>query len=263
MKWFLAVVACISLNSCIIYPSMHYSVAQNVPLFTQKDEARVTVATGNEAIGLQCAYAFSPSWAVMGSYSGGLDEFPAPDYSDGGFDNGTRWSSELAVGHFQPIGTKGIFEIYGGAERYYRSFTNSWIDPGSGGQNSSALSTYCTKPFVQLDLGSRNTGRHSFGLSLKLGLLMYDHFSYLTTDSIGKSVQSASSYNSSPALIVEPCFTYRLGGKYISFQAQAGLSITNSQVNNINSGSGLSEPFFFNLGLSVRLFKDGNYKAAN
>ena len=262
MKWILALVICISFNSCIPYPSMHYSVAQNVPLLTEKGETRFSVSTGNEAIGIQGAYAFSNSLAVMASYSGGLDETSPPGYiSDGGFDNGSRRSGEIAFGYFEPIGKKGVIEAYAGIERYYRSFSNDWFPTGV--LYTSTFSTYCTKPFVQVDLGLNNVGHHSFGLSMKIGVLEYDHLSYMVSDSTGRMSQHASDYNSSPSVVVEPCFTYRLGGKHLSFQAQAGLSITASQVNTINSGSGLSEPFFFNAGLSVRLFKEKNVKVSD
>ncbi len=255
MKWILAPIICISLNSCIVYPSMHYSVAQNVPLLTEKNETRFSVSTGNEAIGIQGAYAFSNSFAVMAGYSGGLDEFPSPFFGDDGFDNGARISGEFALGYFKPIGNHSIIEAYCSVERYYRSFSETsevYLFP----LLTNSFSTYCTKPFVQLDLGLHNSGHHCFGLSMKIGMLKYDHFSYVITDTTGRLVQRASDYNSSPAIIIEPCFTYRLGGKYLRFQAQAGLSITNSQVNTINSGYGLSEPFFFNVGLAITLFKD-------
>ena len=261
MKWILALLTCISLNSCITttIPEMHYSVAQNVPLLTQKGEARFSAATGTEGTGVQAAYAFSKSWAVMGSYSEGIDEIWPPGLiGDAGYSNDNRRSGELAIGYFHPIATKGVFEIYGGVERYYRSFSEDWFPEGY--PNSRVTSTNVTKPFVQVDFGLINLRKHSFGLSLKLGLLVYDHFSNIVTlsDTTGKQTTTSNSYDIRSALVVEPCFTYRVGGKHLSFQAQAGFSFTNSQLNTINSGSTLSEPFFFNVGLSVRLFKDMN-----
>jgi len=255
MKWILALIICISLNSCYVLPSMHYSVAQNVPLFTQKNEARLSVATGTEAIGVQGAYAFSNSFAVLASYYGGLDEFPAALFADDGSNIGTRQSGEFALGYFKPIGRHSIIEVYAGVERYYRAFSwysEAYLFPVQTG----SFSAYCTKPFVQVDLGLHNTGHHSLGLSMKIGMLKYDHFYYVITDTTGRLVQRASDLNFSPALIVEPCFTYRLGNKWLNFQAQAGLSLTTSLVNNIYFGPGLSEAFFFSAGLSMKMFME-------
>jgi|GEM_PF-5350220 len=262
IKLVLTVAIGISLTSCVTYPAMHYSVAQNVPLLTQKGDIRFSIATGTEIIGLQAAYAFSKSWAAIGSYSDGLDEIEtrALTMNNYTFSDGSRRSGELAIGYFQAIDAKGIFEIYGGVERYYRSFSEV-LTYGQLVQPST-FSTNCTKPFIQMDVGFHETGKHSFGLSFKFGLLTYDQLSFMVSDSTGNLVSHPNFYNPTPALIVEPCLTYRLGRKNLSFQAQTGFSFTGSSVGSnyyYSSGSSFSESFFFNVGLSLRIIKAVEY----
>src|ERR1039457_7181790 len=102
MKWLIVSSIVIFFSSCISYPIMHYSVAQNVPLLTQKNDIRFSVATGTETIGIQGAYAFTKSFAVMGSYSEGMNDI-AFNYFDININNGSRRSGELAIGYFDSL----------------------------------------------------------------------------------------------------------------------------------------------------------------
>ncbi len=239
MKSLIFLVIAFSLNSCYsTSPSMHYSVAQNVPLLTQKNELRLSAATGTEAYGGQAAYAFSKSFAIMGSYSGGVT-----------FDNGSRSSWDFAVGYFKRLEDSMIFEIYGGAGRYHRDF-QVWNDALAGSLPPDTFRTNCTEPFVQFDLGFKNNGRHSFSLSGKFGYLIYDHFySFHAGAAFGPTYTTTNHASNEPTTAI--CLTYRRGGKRLSFQAQAGLSIQ-SPVSYYDPGSDI----FINLGLSLRLFGD-------
>ena len=260
MKWLFVILSGLSLTSCISYPLMHYAVAQNVPLLTQQNEARLSASTGTEIIGLQGAWAFSKSFAVMGSYSIGLFEFEKSGFiSDYSFNNGMRSSGELAIGYFDPIDENGVFEIYTGFERFYRSYSETQFPTGV--QYTYKLSTGGSKPFVQFDLGFHNTDYHNFCLSFRMGIFSYDHFLYQVSDS-GKTINiQTTNFNLTPSLIIEPCITYRLGMKNLCFQVQAGFSYVNQIGNGIPISNSVTDQFFFNVGLTYKLFP--NWKARN
>jgi len=239
MKWFIIFITILSLSSSADCQDMHYTVAQNVPLFTQKNELRISAATGTENYGFQGAYAFANALAVLGSYSYGST-----------FDGGNRNSWEFEVGYFKTLRDSMIFEIYGGAGRYHRDF-QVWNDALAGMLPPDTFRTNCTEPFIQFDLGFKNNGRHSFSLSGKFGYLIYDHFysfhAGVKTIGIGPEYSTTNYARPEPTSAI--CITYRRGGKRLSFQAQAGLSIQ-SPVSYYDPGSDI----FINLGLSLRLF---------
>jgi hypothetical protein len=252
MNWYIGFVIFLFTTSCISYPLMHDAVSQNVPLLSKKNEGRISVATGTESVGFQAAYSFSKSFAAMGGYSWGMNDIM--EYvGDVNINNGTRQSSELAIGYFNPIGAKGVIEIFGGAERYSRSFS---VTDYGGYVYNGMFSTNATKPFVQLDLGFHNARKHSISLSVKMGYLFYDHYSFLVLDDqTHKWGPYPQNYvNNDP--IIEPCITYRVGGKRISFQAQAGFSYSNTMLFSVYNNTLVTDPFFYNVGLSLRLFKE-------
>jgi len=239
MKWFIIFITILSLGSGAYCQDMHYTIAQNVPLLTQKNELRLSAATGIEAYGFQGAYAFTNALAVMGSYSNGLT-----------LDGQNRNSWDFEVGYFKKFKDSIIIEIYGGAGRYHRDF-QAWNDALAGSLPFDTFTTNCTEPFVQFDFGFKNRGHHSFSLSGKFGYLIYDHFhsfhAGVKPNGYGPEYSTTNHANTEPTTAV--CITYRLGGKKLSFQAQAGLSIA-TPVSDYDPGS----DFFVNVGLSLRLF---------
>ena len=240
MKWIFILIPILSISSLADCQDMRYTVAQNVPLLTQKNELRLSASTGTENYGFQGAYAFSKSFAVTGSYSFGST-----------FDNGNRNSWEFAVGYFKKFKDSIIIEIFGGAGRYHRDF-QVWNDALAGSLPSDTFRTNCTEPFVQFDLGIPGNRRHSFSISARYGYLFYDHFYSFHADAntilpLGPTFSTTYHANSEPTASI--CLTYRLGGKKLSFQAQAGMSAA-APVSYYDTGGG----FFVNVGLSLRLF---------
>ena len=221
--------------------AMFYTVAQNAPLLSQKNELRISAATGTENYGFQGAYAFTNALTVAGSYSYGST-----------FDGSNRNSWDLGVGYFKKFRDSIIIEIYGGAGRYHRDF-QVWNDALAGSLPRDTFRTNCTEPFVQFDFGLKNNGHHSFSLSGKLGYLIYDHFHSVHVDvnQNGPPVPLiyTTTNHGSNELAKAICITYRLGGKKLSFQAQAGLS-TAPPVSYYDTGTDI----FVNVGLSLRLF---------
>ncbi len=250
MKWFISLLITFLLVSCASFPIMHYATAQNVPLFSQKNDFRVSVATGSEKFGIQGAYAFSNSLAVLGSYSYGMNDVFL--YTDNlNINNGNRWNSEFAFGYFYAIDPYVSLELYGGAERYHRDYS---VENLSGYEvPNSIFSTNFTKLFVQFDLGFPNEGNHCLGISAKFGYLIYDHYSLMVNTGQNYWIPYTNYVNN--ATIFEPCITYRLGGRRLSFQAQIGYSFTKSEKYALYVGGNSSDyPFFVNVGLTLRLF---------
>ncbi len=212
---------------------MQYTVAQNVPLLTQKNEIRLSATTGSETYGFQGAYALTNALALIGGYSNGVN------------DVSIRNSWEFAIGYFES-NENSPFEIYCGAERYYRNFT-AWSDPLVHSIPSEIIRTHCTIPFVQLDAITYNARSQRFTGSFKIGYVIYDHFSSTEFSANGAPNTSQAIPNSAP--FFEPCITYRLGLHKVSFQAQMGLTF---QTTMTNFDAPLN--FFMNFGLSLKLF---------
>lgn len=162
MKWIIIIIAIVLLlNSCIsTYPTMNYTTAQNVPLLENKNEVRLSVATGSQLYGFQGAYALTNSLGVMGSYSSGLIEISDPGTTGTESNTGNRNSGEFAIGYYKSTEIS-TFEIYAGAEKYQRNFT-VWSTAQAGTLSPDAFRTNGTMPFVQLDASYYNTGNHSF-----------------------------------------------------------------------------------------------------
>jgi len=232
MKWFLILIPILSLSSLADCQDMRYTVAQNVPLLTQKNELRLSATTGTETYGFQGAYAISKALAVIGGYSNGVNDFSI------------RNSWEFAIGYFES-NENSPFEIYCGAERYYRNFT-IWSDPPANSLPSEIIRTHCTIPFAQLDALTYKARSQRFTGSFKIGYIIYDHFSSTEFSSNGANISQAIP-NSAP--FFEPCITYRLGLNKISFQAQMGLTFLTPMTN-------FDAPvnFFMNIGISLKLF---------
>ena len=228
MKALFILASCVSLQSCVLYPLMHYSVAQNVPLISEKGEGQVSVSTGTELLGYQGAYGITNSITLVGSYCHAMNDI----FEDGDMlgiysHNGNRESGELAVGYHHLISPNVLFEIYGGAERYSRSYSFYTIYPPF----TDNFSTNITKPFIQLDLGFLNNKKNGLGLSCKFGDFIFDHYSDKHTGTFpdpnnSNHIPDYYPLDNSSQATVEPCITYRAGGKNIICQLQLGTTFS-------------------------------------
>ncbi len=239
MRTLIALSILIIMQSCVYYPLMHYSVAQNVPLISKKGDGQISLSTGTQTFGLQGAYGITNSISAMGSISNGVDDIIGDGNNLGinSLDNGMRQSGELAIGFHNLLSHNVLFEIYGGAERYYRSYSISAY------QFSDSFSTNITKPFIQMDIGFLNDKRNGLGISFKFGDLIYNHYSNKQTgNAINFYPDDASNKG-----IIEPCITYRFGGSSICCQLQLGTTF----LTNVSSSFYLND-VFASAGLHVR-----------
>lgn len=216
--------ALLLLESC----SHNYYVpnTQNVPLFVEKNEYRISVSTGesahNSTVDIQTAYSITDNIAVMGNMM----------YAEGGNKNdninwGYGYNVELAAGYYKPITKHLIFEIYGG---------------GSGARQQH----YYSAAYETATLGSMKMfAQPSIGLtSGAVDLILSSNLSYLRFNRLNYNPGAGTFYNSATedlieialnrsSFLVEGGVTIRFGWKYLKLQVQtlASENLTNKDLN--------------------------------
>jgi hypothetical protein len=221
MKYVLLLSLIFILSGCSHY---YYSPnAHNVPLFKEKNEARLNIATstGDEFRGteLQAAYSASNSIAVMANFinaSGGQKD------GTGNYGEGTL--AEGGVGYFTPIAENFVFEVYGGAGfgKTSHRFEGGY-DPltGSSYPATGTADMKLVRGFIQPNLGFA-TDYFDVAFSARMCLLHFSDFSAANTSNISTDEFSNLGYISAhpTTYVVEPAITLRGGWKYIKVQTQ-------------------------------------------
>lgn len=209
-----SIVATFCLSGCY---SIYYAPnAQNVPMFIEKKEARISVAycvtddgTGyNSAQGveIQSAYAVGNHFAIIAN-GFKAESSESDELYSSGIRNGSTSLIEMGAGYFKPLKKKKlILEIYGGLGS--GRFKNRFI-----AETDTTKTVYSSvnfdRYFIQPSIGY---SKPHFGVafSLRLALLSYDK-----RPELGLS----TSY-----FLAEPCFTIRAGWRSFKFQTQIQLS---------------------------------------
>jgi hypothetical protein len=196
---------------------------QNVPLFREKNEYRIsgTIGGGDETtcVEVQAAYSITDKVGVMADFmtATGGDEADK-DYGKGNYFDG-------ALGYYKPISKNGVFEVYGGlgiANQHHEYSTNLYnngvITPTYSGKSD--LSTL--KVFVQPSLGL-TFNLFDIGWSTRLNRL-----SFITVDNnINNNLDLYNELNDPSNKIhyyFEPAITLRGGWKNVKLQFQAAYS---------------------------------------
>lgn len=140
------------LSSC----SHYYYVpnVQNVPLFREKNEYRISGSYGfgdeSSCAEVQAAYSVSDKIGIMTDFMS----------AKGGTVSDNNWGKgyyfDGAIGYYKPLGRSGVFEIYGGAgggnqhhQYVVSNYSNGTVTNSSGGTSDLAF----MKIFVQPSLG--------------------------------------------------------------------------------------------------------------
>jgi len=234
---------CLLLSSCSYYSTLYQSSSQNVPLITSKNEGRIEAGTGTQNAGIQAAYGIANHLAAMGSFSYGQVNFPNffGFISDGGTTSGYRMGGDLALGYFTKLDSNKSFEIFGGFERYHRSYDGDSYPEGY--MNTFTVSSNMTKPFIQADLGFQIRSWLQLGLSCRVGYLYFDHYlengTNMDSTLIAKNFSITKNLNFS---VIDPAITLRLGRKNLKFMFQYGFSFA----------SEYEHSAYYNVGLSYR-----------
>ena len=193
---------------------------KNVPLLREKNEGRVILTYGegdeSRSVDVQAAYAVNDKIGVMANFmsaTGGTDSGQNPNWA-----NGTYF--DAAVGYYKPIGSIGVFEIYGGygaSSQHHQYNSNGTAD------------LRFSKVFLQPSIGL--TGNwYDIAFSLPLSRVAFNEINDYTTSGEHQGLDKLSS--DGPSCILEPAFTIRGGWKYIKLQFQYVhvMSLTNQDL---------------------------------
>ncbi|MFH1005089.1 MAG: hypothetical protein V1781_06305 [Bacteroidota bacterium] len=200
------------LCSCSHYYYM--SNIQNVPLFKEKNECRLSLAAaaGEEISGteVQGAYSVTDNFAIMTNFM----------LAESGDNSKNNWGKgnyiDGAIGYYKPLDEFAVFEIYGGfgASKQHHQYANNNYNNGT-----SDLSF--TKLFLQPSIGL-TFNAFDIALSTRICNLSFfkidnqidkrnSEFYYLDT-----IAQNRNSY------LLETALTIRGGWKYVKVQLQFG-----------------------------------------
>lgn len=184
---------------------------QNVPLFREKNEVRITANVSDDVgtgVDIQAAYAMTDKFAVMTSFSSVKDEYE-DDLGKGNY-------FDLALGYYKPLHKNLVFEIYGGFGSSSQNHKYGYYNGGSTGTESDLS---FVKFFLQPSLGYTSNG---FDVAVTAGL----------SNVMFREIHNRASHGSAPyeevnlisqnksSLLFEPSLTLRGGWKYAKLQAQ-------------------------------------------
>jgi hypothetical protein len=221
----LVLLVVIFLNGC----SHYYYVAnvQNVPLFKEKNEYRITAAYGGGDVDESSFYELQGAYSVT-NHIGIMSNFmytKAGEVSERNYGKGTYF--EGAIGYFGPIGRIGVFEIYGGygigkQHHEYSYYSGSYL-------GSADLSL--NKIFLQPSLGL-TFNAFDVAFSSRLCRLSFNRIDYQiaknSTHNNDWKIKEFNDMSSKSHLFVEPALTLRGGWKNVKVQYQLLWSIYSS-----------------------------------
>jgi len=208
------------LSSCTHY--YYVPATQNIPLFKEKNEARVLAAYGggseSSAVELQAAYSLTNNLAVMTNFiSARGGNLSAENWGKGNY-------AEGAVGYYKPFDSAGVFEVFGGVgagSQQHRYATANYFSTSRLG---------FTKLFIQPSLGLTFRG-FDVAFSTRVCNLNFwqvrnqidpTNSNYLVVNDISQARNS---------VLLEPAITIRGGWKYVKLQLQF---LTSSNLTNRN-----------------------------
>ena len=216
------IVVITALTSC--KPNAYLPNTIHTPLLKEKGEIRATVNFSN----VQLAYAVTDKIGIManGQFST-LSQTTTNVTSTGDLieeDITKQTLGEIGVGYFKPIGTNGVFEVYGGGGYGNVNINSSSTFPGSVGNYQRTLTTLATKFFLQPSIGLTN---EIFDLAFtpRLTGMMYDNRTldgYPIDELDIVKILEDDGLNTLTGLhmFFEPGVTFRVGYKWIKFQTQ-------------------------------------------
>ena len=211
----------VMLSSC----SHYYYVpnVQNVPLFREKNEYRISGSYGfgdeSSCAEVQAAYSISDKIGIMTDFMS----------ARGGTVSDNNWGSgyyfDGAIGYYKPLARSVVFEIYGGAggSNQHHQYVNLNYNNGTFSNSFGGTSDLSfMKIFVQPSLGLTYK---AFDIAVstricRLSFINIDNSISGNTD-IYNEVNNLSDKSH---LFFEPCITVRGGWKYVKVQIQAAYS---------------------------------------
>jgi hypothetical protein len=212
----------VSLSGCTSY---YVPNTQNVPLFKEKNEFRISATKAFVTTEVQAAYSVTHNIAVMANFMRVRDmAMTDPSW-------GRENYIESAIGYYTPFMEKGVFEIYGGCGFSNQYYQYSYFSVGSLRNSSGTASFSFTKFFIQPSVGF-TSGIFDFAFSARLSNLHY--YKINSKINVGNSEYSKLDLirQNTNSFVFEPAFTTLIGFKYVKIQLQSGVAIN---LNNPNS----------------------------
>jgi len=235
-------IAILVVSSCA--PCYYAPSAQNVPLFTEKKQGKLSggykIGSYTQGCDFQTAVSITDHLGIIANYSffKGRDAVidDNKDYSD-------RFRSnmfEVGMGYYQVFHQKMVFEAYAGygSDNIHNDYTSEY----GGGSSSLHSSSF----FLQPALGV--CWEHvELAFSTRLRVLNFTKADY-NSKNHSSSWYAINDIKLNPVhAFIEPAFTARFGGENVKFQIQVGIS------NHIGRETAIDyDPFNFNMGLVFR-----------
>lgn len=240
-----ALIVLFLLNSC---KSAYVPNAQNVPLFQEKGEIKVSVSITNTETGptdFQAAYALSDHIGIMVN----AKKSNKKESADANKINSEHYKEinqvvEAGIGYFGKTNSNLTYEVYGGAGLTKVGLHGiSWnsID------NDSRFDADGLKFFVQPTMGFVRSA-FDIGFSTRITGLKFNNY---TTNYSYEDLEKdrLNKLDAAMHLFAEPAITMRAGYKWIKVQIQTGVSIK------MTSTPIPYESFFGGLGLAADIGK--------
>jgi hypothetical protein len=226
---------------------------QNVPLFREKNEYRISgsVGTGTESASaeIQAAYSVTRNFAVMTNFMSakGIDN-TSDSWGKGNYLDG-------AIGYYKPFGKSGVFEIYGGLggsnqQHQYRNVIFDPNIPASGNPEAGTSHLSFTKLFIQPSVGLTLNG---------FDCAFSTRFCRLSYNKIDNQIQVLLNENefenlntivqNKNFLFFEPALTVRGGWKNVKVQLQGATA------SYLNNNKWFFDEFHVSIGLYVAITK--------
>ncbi len=191
-------------------------VAQNVPLFKEKNEAKISFnySKSKEAsfLSVMSAFAFTDKHAIQGNiFYGRQTRFDSPETGP----SSNMLEGSMAFGWFKALDTESRVEIFIGNNLGFRELSSHG--------NWENLSYTYNKLFVQPSVGM---GSKFFDIAATTSIGYMNLFGMKFKDRSGTSlpfenyVDAAKIHNNKNSLFLEPGLTLRIGSEKLKFQIQ-------------------------------------------
>ncbi len=211
---------------CYCNPCYYVPNSQNVPLFTEKKTATTSFSlqfgSYSAATNLQVAVACTDHIGLMLNYNhfwGGRSTTRT------GFWSGTKTTTEtkfkgnhieLGAGYFFSFEEKFVFEAYAGGG--WGGVNNSYKNSSSLSLNKRNYVSY-NRYFLQPAVGWSPNKYITLAFSTRFCLLDYNHLNIEAGD-FGSTIIDLADIKNNPSYLMEPAFTFRVGGQVVKFQLQ-------------------------------------------
>lgn len=238
--------AALALSSCS--HTYYLPTSPNVPLFKEKNEVQANGSLGYDGTGIgskqaQVAYSVTNHFAVTGTYA----DFHGGDQNR--FDYGQAQYYEMTAGYFKPIHNQLVFDVFGGYGycQQYHQFSV---------YETASLDFH--KLIVRPTIGY-TSNYFDVAFTSSINHLSYNNASINIIRSKNDLELIQKLDRAKNIFLFEPSMMYRLGWKYVKFQAQWSITVPlNHHDLDLNSGqvsAGLSFAF------AQRFMKDRDSRA--